>query len=125
MARIAIHCAATEDREQVVIEIRDGDRGLAHAILDASDTEALIRRLGQLRAALNDPVPGELDPGARIEFANAPAWKVPDTHSGPSDLVLALRHPGLGWLGFLLEAERAKEIGTALIETPPKRPSSP
>lgn len=120
MGRMTFLAGVSADRDTTVIEMHEDGKPLAHMFVDAATLEGLIRQLGQCRAAMNETVADEIDPGARIETLPSPGWRIPDTHSGPSGTVLmALRHPGLGWLGFLLEEARAREIGAALTNTPP------
>ena len=120
MGKMTFVSGVSEDKQSAVVEMREDDKALAHMTFDAATLEGLIRRLGECRATMTETVADELDPGSRLEVLPFPAWKVPDTHSGPSGtLLLALRHPGLGWLGFLLEEARARQIGTALTNRPP------
>jgi len=122
MGRMTFTCGFNENRESGYLEMQEDGQPLARMYFDAATLEDLIRDLARCRSHLTEAVAPELDPGARIETERFPAWRVPDTHSGPGT-VLALRHSGMGWLGFLLEAERAQAIGKALIETPPKQSS--
>jgi hypothetical protein len=120
MGRITFHSGVSQDRQQTVLEIHDDGKPLAHIVVDAAMLEGIIRGLGACRSAMAEAVPGELDPGARLEVTPLPAWTIPNRHSGPNGtLLLGLRHPGLGWLGFLLEEERARQIGSALCSIRP------
>ena len=124
MGPITLTAGINEGRDTVRIEIAADGRPLAEANLDAVDLDALIHDLGVLRGAMTEPVTPSLDPHARVDFVRDPAWLVPDAHSGPGGTtLLTLRHPGFGWLGFLLEWERARAIGAAL-ERWSKGPSS-
>jgi hypothetical protein len=119
MARMTCTAVPTDDRQSAVLQMHEDGKPLAHMILDAASLEGLIRDLARVRARLAEEVTPELDPGARIDIEASPAWKIPRTHTGPPGVVLALRHPGVGWLGFLLDKERAQAIGKALTKTPP------
>lgn len=116
MPRMQLVPALSADRSSVTIELTMDGTALGHIIFDAPGLDQLIMSLSLHRAHLADEVSPELDPGSLLHLpVEAPAWKVPDTHSGPSGTAcLALRHPGLGWLGFLLEHDQAFEISDAL-----------
>jgi len=105
------------EKDLGIFELWEDDKALAHILLDAPALDQLIFRLSQIRSAMRETVSPELDPGARIETIEEPAWRIPDKHSGDArKLMLILRHPGLGWLGFLLEKTRALAISAALKE---------
>ena len=123
MSRMTLTAGLSEDKQTAVVEMREDGNPLAHMIFDAATLEDAIHKLAQARAELADEVPQSLDPGSRLSAIRFPAWRVPDTHNGPSGtMALALRHPGLGWLSFLLEEGRSREIGQALLDTPPTAP---
>jgi hypothetical protein len=117
MGRITVFSGLSEDRNTAAVEIREDEKPLAHAIFDAAELEGFIRTLAQLRWHMTEEVSPELDPGARVEYVEWPAWRVPDRHTGPSGTtLLALRHPGLGWLGFLFPHEVGRTVAQALID---------
>jgi hypothetical protein len=125
MGRMTFHCGVSEDRESAVFEIKEDGKALAHMICDAPAVETIIRQLAVCRKSLSDGVAPELEAFARVEVEQYPGWKVPDTHNGPnSSVLLALRHPGMGWLGFLFEEMEARRVGKALLDTPATQPKS-
>lgn len=81
------------------------------------ELDTLVRTLADLRALMSDPVPRTLDPGARLTVLSDPAWQVkpPAPGTGRDVAVLALRHPGLGWLGFLLPQLEAAALGHGFV----------
>jgi hypothetical protein len=101
-----------EGGDTAILEMHEDGKPLAHLYLDAAELEGLIRDLAKIRATMADQVAPALDPGGRLDLERSPAW-IADTRDG--NAVLALRHPGMGWLGFLLEMEKAQAIGTALL----------
>lgn len=120
MGRMTLAPGLSEDRQMAVLEMREDNIPLAHMIVDAATLEGVIRDLAKCRASMAEAVTPELDPGARLEAEAFPAWRIPDTHSGPADLkLMALRHPGIGWVGFLLEPERAQAIASGLLRQVP------
>ncbi|MGM5026280.1 hypothetical protein AB8B02_08655 [Tardiphaga sp. 862_B3_N4_1] len=106
----------TETGQQAVVEIRQDGAPLAHVLYDGPELEGLIRALAKAREQLPEQVAPALDPGSRIDTLPAPEWFVPDVHNGPADQVmLTFRHPGYGWLGFLLDKEQAQAVSEALV----------
>jgi hypothetical protein len=113
---VRIKAGLTEDRETAVVQLEQDDgTALGHITLDASGLATFIDEMQQCRSAMVEEVSPQLDPQSRVQTVQSPAWRVPDTHSGGGNgTLLALRHPGLGWLGFLLEKDRALAIADAL-----------
>lgn len=79
---------------------------------DASQLDQFIQGAGAMRAALSEPVPAKLDPNPRLHVTTDPSWWVFDP-TGEYQL-LALRHPGFGWLGFDLPQPWADAIAEHL-----------
>ena len=117
-AGLRVRVAPGGDRCLFEVVDRRG-RALAHVALETPELDSLVRSLADLRAAMGDPVPATLDPGARLTVLVDPAWqtRLPAAGTGPEGgaaAVLALRHPGLGWLGFLLPRAEAAALGHSL-----------
>ena len=68
--------------------------------LSAAELDELIGRAAARRAAL-EPAQPTLPP-ERAEAVLNPAWH---TSPLPNGVLFMLRHPGLGWLGFVLPHE--------------------
>jgi hypothetical protein len=113
------------DRQAVSIELRMDGAKLGHIVLEAAELDDYIHKLADHRAELIDAVSSQLDPGSRLDVIVGPAWGVPHP---PHELgkVLALRHPGFGWLSFLLPAEDARALAKALLlGLPDETPKAP
>lgn len=122
MGRMTYECGITVSKDEAVFEMREDGKALGHMLFDASTLEGLIADLSKLRKNLTEQVTPELEPNSRVPVEHNPGWRVPADHGGsPNSLVLALRHPGIGWLGFQFDEERARELGKALSEIPAKR----
>lgn len=107
-----------QDGEQVTLQIND-DRGLGgHVFLDGAETEQVLHGIAKCRAALRDPVPPDLDPGARLEALVDPRWRI-DGVRLPEGRVLMLRHPGFGWLSFVIPDHEAKAMAEWLTKELP------
>jgi hypothetical protein len=95
-----------------------GDQALGHIALDAASLERLIHLLSECRAGLAQDVPREYIPSNVPGVVIDPTWAV---LAQPSDRnkVLALRHPGLGWLPFVLPEHQQAAISKVLAAMPP------
>lgn len=120
MDRMEIRTRHNNTKEYVTIELLMNGEALGHIHLDASSAEKYIHDLALHRSALVDQVPAELDPGSRLEALVDPIWKIPD-HKTPHGRVLALRHPGLGWLSFVFPDKEAVQIAEWLTKDLPSK----
>jgi hypothetical protein len=115
---MVIKCRVDKKKENVVIQIEEDKRALAHILLDSATTENHIHDLAKHRAALLEQVPTELDPGSRLEALIDPIWHIPN-YRREQGRILALRHPGLGWLSFVLTDKEAASIAEWLTKDLP------
>lgn len=85
------------------------EQGLAmEKRLDALDLESLIEHLSDLRSKLLPQVSTEFVPGVPCCVVINPAWRAfRDTSLPDHPQVVALRHPGLGWLAARLPDHEA------------------
>jgi hypothetical protein len=118
MARMELRLNADQSREHVTVEMWTDGKPVGHMLLDGATAEKHIHDMARHRAMLNDSVPTELDPGARLEALIDPVWHVPPNRI-PEGRILALRHPGLGWLTFVLPDKEAQAIAEWLTKDLP------
>lgn len=79
--------------------------------MDAAELDKLIEQAAQRRESLQPEVAQERPTGA-IAAVSGPAWYVEPLHGGTA---LQIRHPGFGWLAFVIPAEhRAQLLGLLL-----------
>jgi hypothetical protein len=116
MARMELRSRVDATRQNAVIEMWMDGKPLGHVIFDAATLEGHISVLADQRANMVDEVPKELEPGARLEAIVDPAWRVPANHPAEG-IVLALRHPDLGWLSFVFPHKEARSIADWLTKT--------
>lgn len=83
----------------------------AEVVMDADALTDLIDKLSKLRSGMSAQVSPTLDPGARLNAVSSPAWAV---HPHDQSKLLILRHPGFGWVSFLMPPEEASTLGKAL-----------
>jgi hypothetical protein len=105
-------------REHVILELWMDGRPLGHIQFDGATAEKHIHDVGRHRANLSDPVTPTLEPGARLEALVDPAWRSPE-YRLPEGRILSLRHPGLGWLTFVLPDKEAAAIAEWLTKDLP------
>lgn len=74
--------------------------------LGAAELDLLIAKLARLRAEIEPTHRAHFIPGQRVAAIPKPHWYTePDILSG--DTLIHLRHPGFGWLSFLIPASDA------------------
>lgn len=114
MSEFLFACSAAEGAERAVLGARREGVLVLSAELDAAEIEALIDQLAAARAALTPSAPMDVDARTRLRVLPDPRWIVPadDRYEGR---VLALRHPGLGWLGFLFPRSEALQVARWLV----------
>ncbi len=104
-----------KDGRSVRIEILvDGKATAAHDFV-ASELEELIELLGRARESLKDQVPELLDPGSLVRIVSAPTILVQDM-PGSEDQLMTIRDPQIGWTGFRLAADTARDLGRLLLK---------
>ena len=107
--------ALSEDRTKAILLIAHQGVTMGHIILDAPELDHLIQGLGTTRANMAEAVVENLDPGARLLATINPAWQTRPPHERDG-VVLAIRNPGLGWLGHLLPPHEARAMGQSLLD---------
>jgi hypothetical protein len=101
------------DRRTFTLELHVDDDPKVRIRLSTYEMDKFIADLGLHRALMFDEVPRGLDPKSRTQTIQDPAWR-PASTPGHSGKALALRHPGLGWLGFLFPDNEAAAIAKYL-----------
>lgn len=106
----------SEDRQTVTITLLDGETPLGHAIVEAPELEGMIELLAANRASMADPVSSDIEPLARLTTLTDPIWrtKIPSASPFPG-VLLALRHPGFGWITSFLPRNEAQAMGESLL----------
>jgi hypothetical protein len=87
--------------------------------LQASELDAVLAALGEARAIMRDGVPIKTPEqrSARELVILDPAWRAePQLHPSLAGIFLRLRHPGFGWLTFLLPHHEAQSLGSWLTK---------
>lgn len=107
----------SEQRTQLTLTLVMDGTQLGHIILETPEVEDVIHKIAAARASMAERVPPEIDPGSRLFAVDDPMWrtKVPSSAPKPG-VVLALRHPGLGWIANLLPPAETRALGQSLLD---------
>jgi hypothetical protein len=115
MSQMTLKAFAIEpDRKELAIELWEDDKPIGHITFPAADAERLIAYIAQQRAAMSDEVPRLSATDSEAGGVIDPVWNVPP-YQPAHERVLRLRHPGLGWLSFVLPQHEARSIAQALL----------
>ena len=109
MAELELRAQLDETQGHVALELWSDGSLLGRMKLAASDLDEHICTLASLRARMTDEVPTSLEPNARLVTERDPRW-VLGQNPEQDRFLLALRHAGLGWLGFSLPGNEARSI---------------
>lgn len=82
--------------------------------LNAQGISTIILELAKVRQDMLPPVPDALHEGDRIPVLHSPQWACATEMMHGSSRVY-VRHPGMGWLAFLLQASEAEKLGETLL----------
>jgi hypothetical protein len=102
--------------ELVAQPYQESDNGQSWArltSLNPAKVEEMIRELADLREALAPQVTTTIVPGQRLFVTPEPLWKVSD-EVREDGKVLLIRHPGIGWLGFIIPHDDCKRLAKKL-----------
>jgi hypothetical protein len=113
MDGVRLRAQLSETRDETILQIEEGERALAHIRLPATELQNMLQRLAALRAEMREPVERSAEEARTMPTARDPSWSIGFMEADGA-AVLALRHPGFGWLAFHLPRERAASLGDAL-----------
>lgn len=116
MAEHKISMTLSESLKDASIVI-DGSSGRVEMSADAGELDRFIGALSHIRMGMQDAVPLVLPKGTKVALVPDPAWRSDISFSLEGNgVALVLRHPGLGWQGFLLPANEAAAMGAFLSQ---------
>jgi hypothetical protein len=96
--------------------VETDDASLAHQrpISDrAAKIEEIIQDLSDLREAFAPQVPTSIPAGKRLFVTPEPIWKI-SAEVRADGRVLLIRHPGMGWLGFIIPHNECERLAKKL-----------
>lgn len=103
-----------DDGMSVTITMLIDDKAVGSVAYDAATLEDNIHMLATARAGMTEPVTPELEVGMRLEAVADPRWRT-EAYPPAGGSMLALRHPGLGWVSFLLPPHEARALAASLV----------
>ena len=113
MESATLRAHLNDARDEAVLQIFEGERSIAYIHLPAAELQSVLQKLAKLRAEMREPVERSAEEARSMATASDPSWSIGFMEQDGSS-VLALRHPGFGWLAFSLKRDRAAMLGEAL-----------
>ena len=101
--------AAKSDGSVVQFEMVIDGKSVGSAELAAKDVDHLLDLLAHGRSDLTEEVPDDVGDGSSVVPVEDPVWSIPDYREA-SGRPLFLRHPGFGWMLYVLPDESAEGI---------------
>lgn len=105
--------ALVQDKSAVTLELRRDGQPASASTMDATELDLVLTWLGGARAQMPTTVAAEpsREPGTRELVAIDPAWRTERAvHAALKGITLRLRHPGFGWLTFVLPFHEAASL---------------
>ena len=124
VANMELRTSPTPDRKHVNIELWMDGKPLGHIHLSGGESEQFCHLVANARQALTDKVSETLPTNGPHAATFKPHCNVVAEHSQSRlGIVMALRHPGLGWIPFLLPRTQATELAQLLVDFSKSQPS--
>jgi hypothetical protein len=120
-----VRLALDVDRRNATLNLYVNNKPATEIALNVHQLEALIAQLAEARARLDEPVasqPPLPESGRPLRYVMVldPAWRTElPVHPTLNGVTLRLRHPGFGWLTFLLPWHETKKLGEWLAAAKP------
>jgi len=90
-----------------------GQTWARHTSLNPAKVEEMIQELSDLREVLAPQVPDSIPAGKRMFCTPEPLWKISDEVRDDGK-ALAIRHPGIGWIGFIIPHDDCRRLAKKL-----------
>jgi hypothetical protein len=125
MATDRVTLALSEDKGTATLDLLTNGTPATGIELQAHELGAIVAAMGEARALMRDAVPVTTPEqrSARELVILDPVWRTdPPLHPALSGISLRLRHPGFGWLSFVLPYHEAQKLGRWLQDNahPPR-----
>jgi hypothetical protein len=109
----------SDDKSSATLALLRDGKAANEISLRPAQLDLIIAKLGEARAVMSEQVPPQppQDAGTRELAVIDPIWRTdPPLHAGLDGVVLRLRHPGFGWVTFILPHNEAVSLGKWLCE---------
>ena len=115
--QVKISVSTSADCSHALIDLVGAGRSSAIK-LSALELEGVLHQIAATRACLAEPVPDEVKEGSGVVAIYNPRWglTVPSGEGVPPGILMLLRHPGLGWISFLVPPDESEALGQSLYE---------
>lgn len=101
-------------RQTLSICLYEDDGVVGRLSATADEVELLIKTLADCRRLLKPEV-GSVPPDTPVNAEIDPVWAL-SVRADATERMLMLRNAGLAWVSFLLSAQAARDLGSALME---------
>lgn len=102
-----VNVSLSEDKHVLTLNL-GGEHDLKVA-LPTSQVEKFMETLRQWRSQMKPDIPDEFALGSRVTAILNPPWCT-EPESSQGDSLLHIRHPGYGWLSFLIPTLEAAKL---------------
>jgi hypothetical protein len=99
---------------ELMIGLFENDKPCPEVKLDASDIDGLIAALAEFRSNMTPEISSTLSSGSFQSIVD-PLWNALASPLLPGKIV-AVRHPGYGWVGFQFPSDEAAKLGAFLSD---------
>ena len=116
----------SDDEDYVTIGLADQGKPTNQITIQADELSLMIAKLAEARAVMSAPISREPPQNCRELAAIDPIWRTnPPLHPDVDGVLLRLRHPGFGWLTFILPQHEAAGMGKWLCDYENNRVADP
>lgn len=115
MEKTDVNLALVDDRTRLLMTTVVGGENRHQTYWSASDVDAFVSILAKLRADMRDEVPHTRDAGGGSTAPIDPVMTVARSEKA-EDLILSVRHPGLGWVNWRSTPQHVKTFMFELLE---------
>lgn len=112
MQRAEYKATVSDDGLQVRLEVLLDGQVSAWSEMDAAELSGVIEMLAGARSRMAERFPMDLDHNPRLAFVNDPRWVV--YRSTGTEVPVAFRHDGYGWIMFHLPESSAEELARTI-----------
>jgi hypothetical protein len=107
----------SDDKNYVTLGLVDQGKPANQVTIQADELSLMIAKLAEARAVMSAPISREPPQNCRELAAIDPIWRTnPPLHPDVNGVLLRLRHPGFGWLTFILPHHEAAALGKWLCD---------
>lgn len=115
MEKIDVNVRLVEDGGRLAMTTLVGGEPRFETFWSAADVDGFVALLAKLRGDMRDPVAATHDAGSRPALPVDPKMSVARAEQA-GDVVLSVRHPGLGWVDWRLTPPHVKAFMFEMLE---------